>query len=534
MRNKTSFLILASLFVASALFAKIETPRVFSDNMVLQRNKPVKVWGTSDANAEVCAEFGGKKTKVRAGGDGKWSMEMPKFPASKKPAELKLYENGKLSKTIKNVLVGEVWLASGQSNMEMTIGALKVKEPAPLNKLVRYFRQPSGSISASPKYDNHKDSAWYSADPSVDNSSADMQTGSWGGSDVKNPVRNFSAVAYFFANKLANDLDVPVGILYAARGATAMLTWIPESGADKDEWVKKQFADFKVALKSYDDAAYKKRLAEHKKKVADFDAAVAKAKAEKKRPPSMPVWSFRIPPSRITPWGFFDSPMCDYNGKIAPMAGYSMRGFLWYQGESNTGKNRGEFYPQLQTLIESWRDVWKSPKMPFLQVQLTSYRESAGWPEARECQRLSSVKMDNVYVANTIDLGEEKDIHPSDKREVGERLEKIAMRRVYGDASVSDSFPTFKDVEYVNGGALVKFKSASSLEGKGQPRGFELKIDGKWVSARPELRKGAVFVVAQNNKKPEGVRYLWKTWTRPDAWLFNSDGLPAFAFKAEK
>lgn len=169
-------------------------------------------------------------------------------------------------------------------------------------------------------------------------------------------------------------------------------------------------------------------------------------------------------------------------------------------------------------------------------VQLPSYGGGKLWAELRAQQLASAEKLKHSKIANSIDLGAEKDVHPRDKTLVGERLAKIAERVVYNKKSVAAFAPKFVSAEFSDGGALVKFESfGKKLAGKGEPRGFELKIGGKWVGAKPEIRRGAVFVASPDGKSvPEGVRYLWKPWARPDAWLYSTADLPAFPFEFEK
>ena len=295
------------------------------------------------------------------------------------------------------------------------------------------------------------------------------------------------------------------------------------------------FENYFKSLPAWKNGGYEKAAKAHREKMAKHKAAVEKAKKEKKRPPSM-SWSETVAPVPETPFFALRTPAIHWNGKVAPLAGYSARGFLWYQGESNAGDSRDLFVETFKILVDSWRDAWKDQSMPWISVELASYVHGKDWGAVREAQRAAAASVGNSYIASSADTGEDKDIHPADKGPISERLERIAMRRVYGAKDVADMSPEFSGAEFKKGGALVKFGPfGGKLEGRGEPRGFELKIGGKWVEAKPEIKGGSSVWAASPDgaAEPEGVRYLWKSWAKPDAWLYTSDGLPAFGFSKE-
>ena len=346
---------------------------------------------------------------------------------------------------------------------------------------------------------------------------------------------SFSGVGFYFAEKLMKDLDVPVAVIYTPLGATSMACWIPEKDMSACCALKKQFDKFKKESAGYD---YKKALGEHKKKIAEFDAKVAKAKAEGKKIPSAP-WDFRIAPNEFSPWKFFWIPAYHYNAKVAPLDGFAVRGVLWYQGESDsTSWMLDNYQRQFEILISAWRELLQDDDLPFIFVQLASYGTGSDWAETRWAQYNTAKDVENVFMANIIDLGEEKDIHPRNKTDVGLRLEKIALRDVYGVKGLYPYGPMFKMVRYTPKGAEVVYDlDGRKLVGKGDPRGFEVKIAGEWKPAKAELVGKRVIVNpadAEKGAKIEGVRYLWKKWALPDVWLFNDQGLPALSFIAEK
>lgn len=510
--KKISYFIFAAL-AASMLSAEINLPRIFSDDMLIQRQKPVKIWGTADANAAVEVEFAGEKKSAKAGNDGKWSVLLDPLEASREGRDMKFYENGKLSRTIKDVLVGEVWVLGGQSNMEMTYTWRNLKPEG--NPDIRYFSNSAPSISETPQSDTTAGSQWKKA-------------------DAKN-AQSFSMVGYAFAQKLSKDLGVPVGLVYTARGGTRMETWIPFDAMDKSKYLKSRRAEYFEKLPEWKNGGYEKAAKAHKERMEQHKKAVAKAKAENKRPPTMP-WKDKIAPRPQTPIVDLSAPAMHWNGKVAPLAGYTARGFLWYQGESNQNDSEALFVRQFRILVDAWRAAWGDNSMPWISVELASYGYGKDWGKVRAAQVLAAGSVDNSYIVCASDTGEKTDIHPADKGPISERLEKVAMRRVYDDSSVEDRSPVFAGATFNTGNAVVKFGAFSGkLVGKGEPRGFELKIDGKWIPAKSEIDSDSTVVVSAPNSHsiPEGVRYLWKSWAKPDAWLYTDGGLPAFGFEKE-
>jgi len=330
------------------------------------------------------------------------------------------------------------------------------------------------------------------------------------------------------------DIDVPVALISTPLGGTAMRTWIPESLFDKVPFLKSDLAAFKKEKAAYD---YKAALEKWNKGVADYNAAVAKAKADGKKIPERPT-AIRSRPSEISPRRAQSTPCYNYNAKIAPIAGFAVRGFLWYQGESDANDaSLPSFEEQFSLLINSWRSAWGSKNLPFMFVQLASFTIKPDWAETRWAQYKTSKSVPLVYMANIIDCGEEKDIHPKDKTTVGNRLEHLALRHVYKMTNIHADAPEMKSVSVGGNAATVAFDTfGGKLVGKGEAKGFELLVGGKWVAAASAQILGAdkVVVKAPEGAAVEGVRYLWKNWARPEVWLYNQDGLPAVSFTSLK
>lgn len=520
---KKKLVFIAGLFASALLSAKIEMPKVFSDNMVLQRQMPVKIWGTAEPNAEVEVRFGGQSAKIRASEKGDWEALLKPMEASGTSRNLSVFENGEESKIIKNVLVGEVWIAGGQSNMALPMrecDTLKYAEENSDYPEIRYFHQPN-VIARTPQKDSPKGSHWFACS--------------------KNAVGGMSGVAFHFAERLFKDLGVPVGILYSSSGATEMAAWIPREYGKLSPHLDSYMRDFFKEAENYDRAAYEKALGEYKKRDAEYKARCESAKKAGKPKPGRD-WLEAIAPNEISPRYHFRSPTYHFNSTVSPIVGYSLRGVIWYQGESDSRDEKlPEFERNFKILVKSWRELWQMPKMPFLYVQLASYAEAGRpdgdkWAKTRWVQTLCQKSIPDIAMANIIDTGLKNNIHPTDKKTVGERLEKIALRKIYGKEDVNAYCPMFKSARYFNDRVEVAFDTyGRGLSCMGEPRGFELKVGGKWSPAESRIEGQRVIVRPSefSEGRISGVRYLWKNWAKPFVWLYNQDGLPAVSFMDE-
>ena len=509
-------LVLLSALACGFSYAEIWMSKIYSDNMMLQRNALVKIKGKADANARIDVEFGGQKKSTKADASGKWSLKLDKMSANKNPQEMTVSENGKVGKVIKNILVGEIWVAGGQSNMEWNLS--KTVDGADANAradypYMRYFAQHS---YGEPQNVAHK-------------KQEDSPNGRWLVAE-KGKVGGWSAVGFYFAEKIMKELDVPVAIVYASRGATSMINWLPEEELARQEYTKARKAEFDLALSKYD---YKTEFAKHKKKMADAKIEDEKLKAEGK-PKKTRRWDFHLPPLPNSPWAIGSTPSFLYNLLLHPLCGYTVRGAIWYQGEGDSGgAPRKNFEIQMKQVVDTYRNVFENKNMHFYWVQLTSFRSD--WPEVRWRQLKARDIMKNTGVVNTLDVGELNDIHPKYKTEVGERLSGLALREVYKQKNVHPYSPEFKSATYSGDTAKVVLNMfGRKLEVKGDLRGFEVKVAGKWQKAKAEISGNDILVKSLDGKAVEGVRYLWKGWAKPDVCLFNQDGLPVFSFINEK
>ncbi len=505
-----------AVFISATTFAEVILPKIFSDNMVLQRETPIKLWGKANANARVAVEFAGQKKMTKADSEGKWVLILDSLSVSKEPLEMQFYENGKPDKKLGNILVGEVWITSGQSNMEWhlrnTTDAQEALKRASENKNIRVFRQKVPAMSLTKSWDSPDDAKWLEkADGKV------------------------SAVGYYFGEILMKELDMPIGLIDTALGGSTMRAWIPEERFGENEFLTEYLTAFKEKVKNYDYKKAEQAWLEQKKK---YDDDIAKAKKEGRTPPSIP-WNFsRKRPNPISPERAQETPCGLYNAKIAPIAEFAIRGVIWYQGCSDAGgKSLENFEQQFVIMVDSWRKAWNNENIYFLWTNLASFGTKADWGKVRWAQFQAADKIKNANVINIVDAGEEKDIHPKDKTTVGTRMANLALKECYGFDKLNPYAPVLKNVKYSPRGVEVIFDfKGRKLAKKGNPAGFEVKLDGKWVPATAELLGRRIIVKPVEGKASDvtGVRYLWKSWALPEVWLFNNDGLPAFPFTNER
>ena len=498
-----------SALLCGLSYAEIKMPSVFSDNMLLQRDMLVKVWGKADANAQVDVAFGGQKKSTKADASGNWSVKLDKMSANKNPQEMTVSENGKVGKVIKNILVGEVWVAGGQSNMQWGIRSSKDAEKniaEANNPLIRYFSQNTRTLSKTPAFDC-VNGAWTMPSPKV--------------------AGGYSAVAYLFAKNLQKDLDVPVGIVFTALGGSRMVAWMPEDKIKDLDFAEKIFRNFVKTNAKYDP---KKARADWENEIREWRKLPNEQKAKKRKP------RFPSPVSYMSEQA---TPVYLYNAVVAPLAGYGARGVIWYQGESDANVGSVKYFgEQFELIVNSWREKFENPDMAFIQVQLAQYgKAKSDWPTARWKQYLATKTISKCYMANIIDSGEKNNIHPADKQIVADRLERVALAELYGKKDVHPYGPIMSSVKYAPDSVEISFDLfGEKLIGKGEPRGFELKIGNEWKPAKAELVGKKVKVVLDGNAdaKIEGVRYLWANWCKENVWLFNQNGLPALSFIHQK
>jgi sialate O-acetylesterase len=504
-RLKGSLALLFLLALVAAAPAEVKLAGVFGDHMVLQCDQSVPVWGWADPGENVTVTFADQTQKTTAGADGRWSVTLDALKPGG-PHVLGVQGKNTLERT--DVLVGEVWLCSGQSNMGMTVGGVKDKDAEiaaanhPKLRMLTVDRKPAQEPQADCA------AKWQVSSPAT--------------------VAGFSATAYFFGRSLQEKLGVPVGLINSSWGGTPIQAWTSQKAQLATPELKPIVEGYERAAANYDPEVAKKR---YEKQLADFPAAVAKAKAEGKRPPNKP----RPPvPPRESP----NSPGLLYNGMIAPLVPYAIRGAIWYQGESNAGGAK-LYGLQLRTMIAEWRSDWKS-QFPFLSVQLPNFMapqqqpsETGGWPLIRE-QFLQSLAIPQTGMAVTIDIGEANDIHPKNKQEVGKRLAQWALAKTYGKDVVACG-PLYKAMRKDGGKIVLEFDYADgglAVRDGAKLKGFAIAgEDKKFVWADAKVEGKTVVVSSPEVKAPAAVRYAWAN--NPDCNLINQAGLPASPFRTD-
>ena len=502
---RVTLLALAILAVATMVSAaELRLPVLFSDHMVLQRDKAVAVWGWADADEEISVEFAGQKKATKADATGKWSLRLDPLPASTESRKLTAAGKDGRKVEVSDVLVGDVWLGSGQSNMAMTVSRAKEFEKekaAAIFPQIRHFKEESaGSASAQ----TQAKGSWLACTP--DN------------------VGGFGAVLYFFGRELHRELGVPVGLINTSVGGTPIESWIaPELQESKPEL--KAALDAQSA--SLPKADPEKAQADYAKAVEKFKAAKAKAVAEGTKAPRPP----RNPAALNQRKGTYGQL---FNGKVAPLVPYTLKGMLWYQGEANSADTRAPLYVhQLSALITDWRARW-GEELPFAWVQLPNFnRAGEGWPLMRESM-MKTLALPSTGMAITIDIGEAGNIHPANKQEVGRRLSLWALGSVYGKKVAATSGPLPAGHEIKGTEITVTLSHADGLKTRdGAPvKAFQLAgTDKQWKPATAKIEGTRVVVSSAEVAAPTALRYAWLD--NPETNLVNGADLPAAPFRTD-
>jgi sialate O-acetylesterase len=498
------FAYLLAFLVASVHAEDFRLGSPFSDHMVLQREKPVPLWGWANAGETVTVSFAGQSKSATASADGRWSLKLDALSASAEPSVLIATGNEGRKIEVKDVLVGEVWLGSGQSNMAMTVAGcnhLEAEKAAANFPLIRHYRESSGP-SDTPQAEGK--GAWQICTPEN--------------------VGGFSAALYFFGREIHREVGVPVGLINTSVGGTPIESWVAAEVQSSDPETKASYDTRLDAHRKFDPA---QAPALHEKQLAIWKTASEKAKAN--------GTPFVVPPPKdpLAMWKIKGGPSGLFNGKVVNLAPYTLRGMLWYQGEGNAG-NPGLYHKQLTQLVTSWRALWQD-EVPFAWVQLPNYTAPGeGWPRVRESM-LKTLALPKTGMAITIDLGDAKDIHPKNKQDVGKRLALWALGTVYGKTvpAISGPLPTGSTI---SGNTItVSFKHADgglkSITG-GPLTGFQVAAaDQQWKPAEAKISGDSVIISSPEITSPVAVRYAWKDW--PDYSLANGAGLPASPFRTD-
>jgi sialate O-acetylesterase len=628
--------------------SQVRLPRLISDNMVLQRDRKIVVWGWASANERVTVSFGNKQRKATASAKGTWSVELPPMKAGG-PYTMKIA--GKNEIVVKDILIGDVWLCSGQSNMVHQMDIHDVTYAKDIENAnypeIRHFKVPTQTSLAG--------------------ASDDVSGGAWQQA-VSEQVRPFSAVAYFFARKIYDKYHVPIGLINASVGGTPIEAWTSEEGykefpemlkiinenkdtafvrihsipfagngpvvtldkglAGKQFWYDVNFSprDWRTinvpgywedqGVKDLNGVVWYRREIELPSSMAgkaarvflgriiDADKLYINGKEVGGTTYMYPQRRYKVPPGLLVagknvfvvrvsnnngkggfvpdkPYFIFtdsdtvdlkgtwmykvgevytprapqvqdnaprserrinpqNEPTALYNGMIGPFTDYGVKGVLWYQGESNAGRAK-EYLKLMEALINGWREVYAEPNLPFIYAQLPNFGDvtylpaESGWAELRESQR-KALRVPGTAMTVNIDLGEWNDIHPDNKKDVGERMALAAQKIVYGEDIVY-SGPLYKGHVVAGSRVIISFSHAGSglitNDGEALDEFVIAGADRKFVRARAEIQGDKVIVWSDDVGEPKYVRYAWAD--NPDnPNLYNREGLPASPFTTDE
>jgi sialate O-acetylesterase len=507
-------LICATLAVATGLVlspavrADVRPHPLISDGMVLQRGMKCPLWGTASPGEEVSVALdmsgqGLAAKPAKADQDGKWRIELPELKAG---GPYKLHINGKNKLTIKDVYVGEVWIASGQSNMEWSLAA-----SANAEKTIKESKNPQIRLFTVAKMT--------SAVPLVN------VTGQWSECNPKT-VGSFSAVAYFFGRDLHRALGVPIGLIHSSWGGTVAEAWTGRS-------MLEQHPSLKYLTRNTDQAvaAYEKNIDTYLANLEKYLTEARRLRAAGKPVPPPPAFP-------ANPAGNPNTATVLYNAMIKPLQPYGIRGVIWYQGESNAGRAY-EYRTLFPAMIQNWRQEWGEGDFPFLFVQLAPWRAynpqpmESDWAELREAQMLTTRKLKNTAMAVITDVGDEKDIHPRQKEPVGARLALAARALAYGE-KIAYSGPLYDSMKIEGNKVVLNFTHVGTgLEARGgELKGFTIAgADKKFHNAQAKIEGDKVIVWSDAVEKPVAVRYGWANF--PVVNLWNKEGLPASPFRTD-
>ena len=494
----------AALLCLTGLSASaLSLPRVFSDNMVLQRDIPVKVWGWAEPGQSVDVSFAGQQKTASAGPDGKWSVTLTPLSANAEPANLSITAGGQ-TVSITNVLVGEVWICSGQSNMEWTLGGThNAKETIAAANLPQ-IRQFKVQLTTHSRPQRDLKGEWAVCSPAT--------------------AANFTAVGFHFGRQLHQKLNVPIGLINTSWGGTRIEPWTDPAGFA----LSPKLQEISALIANADQVLRQNQAA----RLDQYDAWIKQSREALAKQAELPAFPGAMPEH---PLSRSDRPTAIYNAMVAPLVGYGIRGALWYQGESNNGEGM-LYFEKMKALIGSWRQLWGQGDFPFLYVQLAPYRYNnpLALPGIWEAQR-AALAIPNTGMAVITDVGNVGDIHPRNKEEVGRRLSLWALARTYGVSGLEYSGPDYQTLKVEDGKAIVAFDHAAgikSLDGKPLTWFTIAGEDKKFVEAKAEIVGDTVVVRSDAVSNPVAVRFGWHETAEPN--LGNGAGLPASPFRTDR
>lgn len=493
-------MLLALLATCGTSVAEVWMPAIFGDNMVLQQGRNIPIWGKGAPGERVKISVGGKTAEAIADVHGRWKTTVGPLASGSASLEMRVKGNNEL--VFRNVLVGDVWVCAGQSNMAWPLsmtgnGEERAKQADfPQIRFFRVKRQPSFELEEDPR------GSWVICTPAE--------------------ASGFSATAYYFGKEIHALRKTPVGLICSAVGGTPAELWTSTEKMSKIPALRHYSDDFfeiKARLPELTEKFEKEDLPRWREEEAKWKAS-PEPRGKRPRQP--------IPPQ---------APSVLFNGMIHPLIPYAITGVIWYQGEANSSRAT-EYAELFPAMIEDWRARWEQGDFPFLYVQLAGYH-NPDWVDTREAQK-KALALPATAMAVAIDVGEEKKIHPKDKETVGHRLAQAARNVAYGE-DVEYSGPVFAGAAPSGHKLVVTFNhTGSGLMAAGptgetatELQGFEVAgNDGRFVPAMAQINKNTVILSSDKVPQPVHVRYAWAAWPVPMANLYNNEGLPGVPFNS--
>ena len=493
---------LAAWLLAAPAAADVRLPKVIGSHMVLHQGQELPVWGWAEPGERVTVTLGGKQAEAVAAAGGKWMLKLPAMEAG---GPHTMTVKGRNTLTLTDILIGEVWVGSGQSNMEFSVRGTKdsAKEIAaakfPNIRLFHVPKLPSGNP------EDDVNASWRPCDP--------------------NSVQHFSAVLYFFGRELHRELKAPVGLIATSWGGTRIEPWTPPEGFMAVPKLEGILKHVQAA-----DANYRKALGGTLDQLEAWIPQARKAIAANAPVPTMP----RIAGHPLANAG---APTGLYNGMVYPIVPFAIRGAIWYQGESNRG-DAMMYFEKMKALIAGWRHVWKQGDFPFLFVQLAPFTYGGSvtaLPEIWEAQT-ATLALPNTGMAVITDIGNLKDIHPRNKQDVGKRLALGALAKDYGRKDLVYSGPLYKSMKVEGGKIVLSFDHVGGglVARDGKPLShFQIAgADKVFHPAEAAVEGDTVVVTCDGVKEPLAVRFGWHQLAEPN--LMNKEGLPASPFRTDR
>ena len=528
MKKLTHFTVIGLLSLASCVQAKLTTAKIFSSHMVLQRDLASPVWGWDTLGAAVTVNFAGQQQTATTNQHGRWQVKLSPMPANTTAQQMTIIGADGETITYNNILIGDVWICSGQSNMEWSVKQSHnpQQEIAAANHpQIRLFNVQGHTVASAPQEQLSIATSWQPCNPTS--------------------VTNFSAVGYYFGRNLHQQSGVPIGLLGTNWGGTRVEPWTPPVGFRKQPELAT--LSKKIDAQLIETQAGKAAWSNYAKQVGQWSASVQQAVGEGRN----------VPPAPTSPGPRSHNEPCSiYNAMVHPIVGFGVRGAIWYQGESNSGEGI-HYLPKLKALVQGWREIWQQPDdfpLYFYVVKLAQFHGHTTNPAGGDGFARLRVAQDRIQelphtgVASAIDIGNDRDIHPKNKQDVGKRLALWALRDVYAKRDITVTGPTFKSMEVDGNTVSINYDhSGDGLMIAKRKDPFhpvvatpEAKLASFAISGADEVWHWADATIEGNTVKlscaavaqPTAVRYAYRG-NPANANLYNKNGLPAIPFRTD-